>query len=82
MVFFCFSISTSGASMSIKVANIAFTLVLIKIAEALTRSSDTVHALEGIGLGETLHPGPGWDSVTISKQQEFAAACDAAGTRL
>ena len=73
---------SSSAPSRTGVANIAFTLVLIKIAEALTRSSDTVHALEGIGLGETLHPGPGWDSVTISKQQEFAAACDAAGTRL
>jgi hypothetical protein len=40
---------------------------------------EIVHALEGIGLRETVHEASGWDDVTVSAQQEFAAACDAAG---
>jgi len=38
-----------------------------------------VHALEGVGLGETVRAGAGWDSISVSAQQEFAAACDSSG---
>lgn len=38
-----------------------------------------MHALEGVGLGETVHAARGWDALTVSAQQEFAAACDAEG---
>lgn len=41
---------------------------------------EVVHTLEGVGLRETVHEGSGWDAVTVSAQQEFAAACDAAGS--
>ena len=38
-----------------------------------------VHALEGVGLGETARPATGWDSISVSAEQEFAAACDLLG---
>jgi hypothetical protein len=51
----------------------------VRTGDAAPRPTwEVVHALEGVGLGETVHE-PGWDGVAVSAEQEFAVACDATG---
>jgi len=62
---------------------ILFIFTLSKGLVAASAAWSIVHALEGVGLGETVHAptqaARGWDALAVSAQQEFAAVCDTAG---